>query len=920
MKITEKQLRDAGSDNPRKDLRTYRRLLGPYTEKKLSRLATRLTGRRDVKVKITEKDKSFAGPFSNQIRIEVSLPAFYAVNEDYESIYLRMEGVLAHECGHVSFSDFSLMGQIQSDKESAAKEVPVYAEHLDVNNKEQCEILHDLIKEMLKKHFEASLFNSLEDAAIESLMYESHTETYGPLIATREYIYEKEKQVLMQYVNDLRSRHWDIDDRYLLQSLITEIRMMAVIGYRKQISTELLDQFFTKKEIEDLFWNARVARLQAKTSKARLTVTRVILDQLDPFIERMAQRFTAAYIQGVLNAKNQGVPRLNEIEDIDAELAININVDPSLASMCPPPNIHSDFELDAPQDTQEKINEKLKEEQEKSQNKNSGKNGSESSSTEEDSEQSSSESSNDEGEMNNSSETSDNESKTDNNESSGSQSEGNSESSSESQNQDADTDNKESSSDEGTMSDESNSEDGETTNTERSKSNELESTDQDSEQSGSEGDSDSNSESEGTSESEETDSSSQSEKSEYGQNDESSGSADSEKTAGNDSKDGSHEGEDAVSKSESETDEKEPEDCDSKQEQTDDPWKDFYGSKEMKEEIEQQAKKAERAARESLNDIKKQIKIEEDKELEQAINSSIHGSCSKRAALKSVADISPISDLHEGATISIIRSEKIKKRSMTEAGELAKSQQGELKKNAIKWAKPMKQLLMYQSNSSIRKGLSTGDLNRTGLYRARTDLKIFKKKTVGKEKKARFCTLIDCSGSMYGPKMVNAIKAAYMLGEACKSVQVPISIYGHTTEFSNEVILYECVSYEDNRDRQCFETLFNLCAEKGNRDGLAMFQCMTEMVRASKKDEILIFLVISDGWPTYGNATTEEAAVDMQVIMEKFEKNYNVKTIGVGIGEECDCVQEIYKNALIVQDVEQLGNELLKILKNEILD
>lgn len=890
MKMTKEELKKAGSKDSQNDLRIYRRLLSPWTEKKLNRSATRLTGRKDVHVSMKEEGETSAGPKNNKIYIKICLPAFFRVNEDFETNLLRLEGALAHECGHVNFSDFALMGQIRCDEAAANNEVPVYAEKLDPTDAEKIEILHTLIKEMVKKRVEGHLFNSLEDAAIESLMYDAHPETYGALIAVRDAISEQEIKAEQKYANTLKQKKWDTNDRYLLDRLVCEIRTMSVLGYRKPIPTPLLDHFYSKKDREEMFWDSRIARLQAKTTKARLMMTEIFMEKLDPFIERKAQRLTRGYIDSVLTQKAGGMPPFNELNQIlDAELTVNVEVDPGLASLCPPPHVNSEFELDAPKDIQEKINNKLKEEKDKEE-RSSKDSGSGSKQSEEG---------------------------TENDPSSGDSEKNDSQSETK---QDQGSDSKEDSSNTTNQSSSGQSADDRETDEMNNGS------------SASEENKDQNGNSRSRSEHGDSENDGQPENAEAG-NSESAEEEGSEKESedlseetGSSKCEPGDQGSDSGSKLENEPQENQDlEENATEREASDgmgdeeDPWKDYYDSKEMREEIESQAKRAALASRESLNKIKNQIKVEEAKEFTQAVSKKSSSNGGKREALQSIADISPISDLHENVSISIVRSDKLKHAVDSEEGKAAKRDQNNLKKSAIKWARPMKQLLMYQGNTSIRKGLSNGDLNRTGLYRAKTDLKIFKKKTVGKEKKARFCTLIDCSGSMNWNKMINAIKAAYMLGEACKSIQVPISIYGHTTDNSG-VKLYECVSYEDNKDKTCFDSLFKLSSEWGNRDGLAMFQCLTEMVRSSKQDEILIFLVISDGWPVYGNASNEEAALDMQVIMEKFEKTYNVKSIGVGIGEECDCVREIYKNALIVENVEGLGNELLKILKNEILN
>lgn len=906
MRRTKEDLICLGSKDADKDFKIYRKLMSPLTEKRLNRMAIRLTGRRDLRICVTEGPNSSANPRNNRIFIEIGIGTAFAVNETFESNYLRVQGLLAHECGHVLFSDFELIGKVRMDEKSAANEVPNYAEKLDPENSEQCEILYDLIKEMIKKRVEAKLFNSLEDAAIENAMYESNPETYGALIEMREFLLKNEIDSLKRYVKMLKKNKWDKKDRYLLEFLVTEIRFMSVVGYRKKVPADLLEHFYTQTQREEFFWNARIARLQSKTSKARLVITRLVLEQLEDFISIKAKQYTEQYIQTILMTENGFLPNFNKLnEEIDTELAVNVELDPSLASMCPPPKVNSDFQLDAPKKMQEKINEALKE-QEKQSNQSSSKESSDTKGNEEESTRES-----DDGQDQTNKDQSESNSESDQ---TGDEAENQEDVGSEAENESNGTSD-ENGSDPSTQSEnETSSSEGDSQKSNQTQSSENKSSDLENE-------ADSTGNENEASDNEENENGNSKELQAEGdeENDSQSPSDSCDSKAGEEEANKSSETNDADQNEDSLTNSETSESGNSEHED-DDPWKDFYGSSEMQEEIEMNAKRASREARQALTKIKNQIELEEKKEFTQSVSEYKSGKGAKRDALNSMADISPISDLHEGCKISIFRSDEFKDRADTPEGKEAKGRKDELRKLAIKWARPMKQLLMYQGNTSIRKGLSNGSLNRSGLYRAKTDLKVFKKKTLGKEKKARFCTLIDCSGSMSGDKMVNAIKAAYMLGEACKSIQVPISIYGHTTNSERGVNLFECVSYDDNKNRNCLDTLFKLSSDWGNRDGLAMFQCLTEMVRAAKKDEILIFLVISDGWPTYHNASTEEAALDMQVIIDKFEETYNVKTIGVGIGSECECVCEIYKNALIVPDVGCLGDELLKILKNEVLD
>lgn len=50
-----------------------------------------------------------------------------------------------------------------------------------------------------------------------------------------------------------------------------------------------------------------------------------------------------------------------------------------------------------------------------------------------------------------------------------------------------------------------------------------------------------------------------------------------------------------------------------------------------------------------------------------------------------------------------------------------------------------------------------------------------------------------------------------------------------------------------------------------------------------------------------------------------FEEKYDVQTIGIGIGEGMESVQNLYKEHVVVEDVFELGDQLLKTIRQIIL-
>ncbi len=95
-----------------------------------------------------------------------------------------------------------------------------------------------------------------------------------------------------------------------------------------------------------------------------------------------------------------------------------------------------------------------------------------------------------------------------------------------------------------------------------------------------------------------------------------------------------------------------------------------------------------------------------------------------------------------------------------------------------------------------------------------------------------------------------------------------------------------------------------------------MFRSTSNLAKTAQPNEKLISIIISDGAPAAYNYTGSAAYEDIRRICKFFEKHYNIKTIGVGIGGGTQAVKDIYReNSVVVDDLDNLKVELLKILK-----
>ncbi len=323
---------------------------------------------------------------------------------------------------------------------------------------------------------------------------------------------------------------------------------------------------------------------------------------------------------------------------------------------------------------------------------------------------------------------------------------------------------------------------------------------------------------------------------------------------------------------------------------------------------------AKAASAESLNKIQKELEKAEINNDRKNFNPNGSGKAPEFSEYMPSCD--SFSKMHEGVKVQYSSSKCFS--SPSSAGRQVQVGIPELKKQASKFSRKLKELLMYRAKNRDIRGLKRGNLNTHQLSRIVTDKKVFHKRQEGEKSKARIEVLMDLSGSMYGEKIRDAIAAAYMLAEACAQVGVPISVMGHATP-GYKVELSHFLEFKNYRKKEAREKI--LCAEAGggNRDGLAIFYSGTDLQNHSEKGEKKILIVISDGSPAdydYGGNPAEE---DIRSIIAKMERQWQITTIGVGIGSDIGHIPRIYKNAVPVPEVSKLSEELLKILRNAIL-
>ena len=152
-----------------------------------------------------------------------------------------------------------------------------------------------------------------------------------------------------------------------------------------------------------------------------------------------------------------------------------------------------------------------------------------------------------------------------------------------------------------------------------------------------------------------------------------------------------------------------------------------------------------------------------------------------------------------------------------------------------------------------------------------------------------------------------ANQTAIILYDFCRSLNIPITIYGHTEDDYDTVQLYSYAEYNsiDNQDRY---RLMDMAPRSGNRDGAAL-RFVAEHLR-KRPEELKLLILISDGQP----AGTRYYGTDAEADLRAIKKEYHQKGIilfAAAIGSDKDRIKRIYGDGFL--DITDL-NKLPKLL------
>ncbi len=221
----------------------------------------------------------------------------------------------------------------------------------------------------------------------------------------------------------------------------------------------------------------------------------------------------------------------------------------------------------------------------------------------------------------------------------------------------------------------------------------------------------------------------------------------------------------------------------------------------------------------------------------------------------------------------------------------------------------------------------SGRLNKAKLWKQRIgNYRLFQRMITGMSQAVAFSLLVDESASMKGgEKYKLAMKAAILLGETLDFVGVPVEIIGYTTQDyeARAAMQLGLVPASDYRTTRCsplehriyksFNEPFRIARHRltgieprhNNWDEEHLLFANQRLQARSERRKVL--LVICDGQPNG----------DANYLIETVKRieSAGSKIVGFGIGAEY--VNEIYKNAIVVENFRQMADELFQVMAIE---
>lgn len=171
--------------------------------------------------------------------------------------------------------------------------------------------------------------------------------------------------------------------------------------------------------------------------------------------------------------------------------------------------------------------------------------------------------------------------------------------------------------------------------------------------------------------------------------------------------------------------------------------------------------------------------------------------------------------------------------------------------------------------------------------------------------------LNDESGSMISRQRITyARSASIILYDFCRSLNIPVAVYGHTECYDVDLYAYAEFESVDGNDKY---RMMDMSARAGNRDGAAL-RFVAERLMTRPEPCKLLF-IISDGQPAgSGGYSGTAAEADLRGIKAEYERK-GITLFAAAIGDDKPNIKRIYGDGFVdISDLNKLPVTLGKIL------
>lgn len=224
-----------------------------------------------------------------------------------------------------------------------------------------------------------------------------------------------------------------------------------------------------------------------------------------------------------------------------------------------------------------------------------------------------------------------------------------------------------------------------------------------------------------------------------------------------------------------------------------------------------------------------------------------------------------------------------------------------------KLAKTIKKAVYEKKRTREKRGLDHGNiLDSSKLYRSKTDGKIFKSVTNGKDASLRVSILLDSSGSMakHFPK---AIKSLYYLCDALNELNVPFEVNAHKVINKTDNKYIKLITFNQSKSKASLNNFFKIKASGTTNEYPAIKYSLENLEKHKKQNEKAIVFILSDGLTK--NRNEIKKTVDIY-------KKKNIDTIAISLGRTIErMLSKIYDNYAVIEDVEDLKYALITPIK-----